>query len=127
MSALGTDRTSGLVLGGHLKIVQPGRWVTGEGVVERHSDRENVIALYLKEHLGTAEVKILVDHSSREIVFYVDAGAGRPSLRPLQLSFAMLADHGIEQLEEILDSQRVIERMREAGSEPVTISDDDLD
>jgi hypothetical protein len=28
---------------------------------------------------------------------------------------------------EILDSQRVIERMREAGSEPVTISDDDLD
>jgi hypothetical protein len=28
---------------------------------------------------------------------------------------------------EILDLQRVIERMREAGSEPVTISDDDLD
>ncbi len=28
---------------------------------------------------------------------------------------------------EILDSHRVIERMREAGSEPVTISDDDLD
>ena len=36
----------------------------GEGVVERHSDRENVIALYLKEHLGAAEVKILVDHPS---------------------------------------------------------------
>ena len=28
---------------------------------------------------------------------------------------------------EILDSHRVIERMREAGSEPVTTSDDDLD
>ncbi len=52
----------------------------GEGVVERHSDRENAIALYLKEHLGTAKVKILVDHPSREIVYYVDAGAGRPSL-----------------------------------------------
>ena len=36
----------------------------GEGVVERHSDRENAIALYLKEHLGAAEVKILVDHPS---------------------------------------------------------------
>ncbi len=55
----------------------------GEGVAERHSDRENAIALYLKEQLGTAEVKILGDHPSREIVFYVDAGAGRPSLRPL--------------------------------------------
>ena len=95
--------------------------------MERHSDRENVIALYLKEHLGAADVKILLDHPSRDIVYYVDAGAGRPSLRPLQLSFAMIADHGMEQLEEILDSHRVIERMREAGNEPVTISDDDLD
>ena len=39
----------------------------------------------------------------------------------------MIADHGAEQLEEILDTQRVIERMAEAGSEPVAISDDDLD
>ncbi len=39
----------------------------------------------------------------------------------------MLADHGIEQLEEILDSHRVIERMAEAQSEPVAISDDHLD
>jgi len=53
--------------------------------------------------------------------------AGRPSLRPLQLSFAMTADHDAEQLEEILDSHRVIERMAEAGSEPVAIPDDDLD
>ncbi len=99
----------------------------GEGVVERHSDRENAIALYLKEHLGGAEVKTLVDHRNHEIVFYLDAGAEPPSLRPLQLSFAMVADHGMEQLEEILDSHRVIERMREVGSEPVTISNDDLD
>jgi hypothetical protein len=68
-----------------------------------------------------------VDHPSREIVYYVDAGARRSSLRPLQLSFAVIADHGIEQLEEILDSHRVIERMKEIGSEPVTISNDDLD
>ena len=47
----------------------------GVRVVERHSDRENVVALYLKEHLGAAEVKILVDHPSREIVYYVDANA----------------------------------------------------
>ena len=98
----------------------------GEGAVERHPDRENTIALYLKEHLGAADVKILVDHPSREIVYYVDAGAGRPSLRPRQLSFALIADHGTEQLEEILDSYRAIERMAEAGSEPVAISDDDL-
>jgi hypothetical protein len=95
--------------------------------VERHSDRENVIALYLKEHLGAADVKILVDHQSREIVYYIDAGAEPPSLRPLQLSFALIAEHGIEQLEEILDSHRVIERMKETGREPVTISNDDLD
>ena len=55
------------------------------------------------------------------------ASAGRPSLRPLQLSFAVIADHGIEQLEEILDSHRVTGRMAEAGSEPVAISDDGLD
>ncbi len=95
--------------------------------MERHPNRENVIALYLKEHLGGAEVKTLVDHRNHEFVFYPDAGAEPPSLRPLQLSFAMVADHDAEQLGEILDSHRVIERMREAGSEPVAISDDDLD
>ena len=52
----------------------------GEEVVERHSDRENAIALYLKEHLGGAEVKTLVDHPNREIVFYADASAEPPSL-----------------------------------------------
>ncbi len=98
-----------------------------ERIMERYPDRENVIALYLKEHLGGAEVKTLVDHRNHEIVFYLDAGAEPPSLRLLQLSFAMVADHGMEQLEEILDSHRVTERMREAGSEPVVISDDDLD
>jgi len=101
---------SGLVLGGHLKIVHTGRWVAGlcgeERIMERYSNRENVIALYLKEHLGGAEVKTLVDHRNHEIVFYLNAGAEPPLLRPLQLSFAMVADHDMEQLEEILDSPR---------------------
>ncbi len=35
--------------------------------MERHPERESVIALYLKEHLGGAEVKILMDPLSREI------------------------------------------------------------
>ncbi len=95
--------------------------------MERYPDRENVIALYLKEHLGGAELKTLVDHPNREIAFYADTGAEPPLLRPLQLSFSMIADHGIEPLEEILDSHREIERMAEAGSEPVVISEDDLD
>jgi hypothetical protein len=86
-----------------------------------------VIGLYLKEHLGGAEVKTQVDHPNREIVFYVDAGAESLSFRPLQLSFEVIADHDAEQLEDILDSQRVIERMKEAGTGPVTISNDDLD
>ena len=50
--------------------------------MERYPDRENVIALYLKEHLGGAEVKTL-DHPNREIAFYADAGAEPPLLRPL--------------------------------------------
>ncbi len=98
-----------------------------EWMVERHPSRENAIALYLKEHLGGVEVKTLVDHRNHEIVFYADAGAQRPSIWALQLSFAMIANDGIERLKEILDSQRVIERMGEAGSEPVAIPDDVLD
>ncbi len=50
----------------------------------------------LKEHLGGAEVKTLVDHPNREIVFYADASAEPPSLRPLQLSPALIADHDAE-------------------------------
>ena len=38
----------------------------------------------------------------------------------------MIADHGAEQLEDILDAQRVIERMREAGTEPILISSADV-
>ena len=57
-------------------------------------------------------MKILVDHPSREIVYYVDAGAGRPSLRPLQLSFAgERRSRAQSELEETLDLHRVIEGM----------------
>ena len=90
--------------------------------MERHPNRESVIGLYLKEHLGGAEVKVLVDHLKGEIVFCVDAGGDRPSHRPLQLSFAVIADHDAQRLENILDAQRVIERMRKAGTEPVIVS-----
>ncbi len=51
----------------------------------------------------------------------------RPSFLAGSFFFALIADHDIEQLEEILDAHRVIERMAEAGSEPVAIPDDDLD
>jgi len=90
--------------------------------MERHADREEAIRHYLEERLGGAEVRVVVDHLSREIVFYVDADGEHPSHRPLQLSFEVIADHGTRQLAEILDSLNVIERMRAAGSKPVVVS-----
>jgi hypothetical protein len=42
-------------------------------------------------------------------------------------SFALIANLDAEPLEGILDSQRVIERMKKAGSESVTISNDEFD
>ncbi len=48
--------------------------------------------------------------------------SAQPSHRPLQLSFEGIADHGMGQLTELLDSLNVIERMRTAGSEAVIVS-----
>jgi hypothetical protein len=90
--------------------------------MERHADREEAVRHYLEERLGGAEVRVVVDPLSREIVFYVDADGEHPSHRPLQLSFEVIADHGARQLAEFLDSLNVIERMRAAGSEPVILS-----
>ncbi len=67
-------------------------------------------------------MRVVVDPLSREIVIYVDADGEYPSHRPLQLSFAVIADHGTRRLAEFLDSLEVIERMRAAGSEPVVVS-----
>ena len=41
-------------------------------------------------------------------------------------SFALIANFDAEPLEDILDSQHVIERKKEAGSESVTISNDEF-
>jgi len=90
--------------------------------MERHPDREEAVRHYLEERLGGAEVRVVVDHLGREIVFYVDADGEHPSHRPRQLSFEVIADHGMRQLMEILDSSNVIERMRAACSEPVVVS-----
>ena len=46
--------------------------------MERHPERESMIALYLKELLGGAEVKILVDHPNLEIVFCPVSTEGGP-------------------------------------------------
>ena len=43
----------------------------------------------------------------------------------LEVRYEVIADHHAEELESILDSQRVIERMREAGTEPVVVSKGD--
>jgi hypothetical protein len=90
--------------------------------MERHAHREEAVRHCLEQRLGGAEVRIVVDHLSREIVFYVDADGEHPSHRPLQLSFEVIADYGTRQLAEFLDSLNVIERMRAAGSEPVIVS-----
>ena len=90
--------------------------------MERHPERETAVRHYLEERLGGAQVRVVVDPRSREIVFSVDADGEHPSRRPLQLSFEVIADHGTRQLAEILDSLEVIERMRTAGREPVLVS-----
>ena len=40
----------------------------------------------------------------------------------LEVRHEVIADHDAEELEMILDAQRVIERMREAGTESVVVS-----
>jgi hypothetical protein len=90
--------------------------------MERHADREEAARHYLEERLGGAEVRVVVDHLSREIAFCVEADGEHPSHRPLQLSFEVIPDHGTRQLAEILDSLDVIERTRTAGSEAVLVS-----
>jgi hypothetical protein len=57
------------------------------------------------------------------IVFCIDDERGRLQHR-LDVRHEVIADHDAEELENILDTQRVIERMREAGTEPVVVSTD---
>ncbi len=92
--------------------------------MERHPNRESVIALYLKDHLGTGVVRIVENPSTLVIVFCIDDERGRLQHR-LEVRQEVIADHDPEELENILDAQRVIERMREAGTESVVVSTDD--
>ncbi len=58
------------------------------------------------------------------IVFRIDDERGRLQHR-LEVHQEVIADHVPEELENILDAQRVIERMREAGTESVVVATDD--
>ena len=91
--------------------------------MERHPNRESVIGLYLGDHLGTDKVRISENPSTLVIVFCIDDERGRLQHR-LEVRQEDIADHDPEELESILDSQRVIERMREAGTESVVVSTD---
>ncbi len=92
--------------------------------MERHPNRESVIGLYLRDHLGTDKVRISENSSTLVIIFCIDNQRGRLQHR-LEVCHEVIADHDAEELENILDTQRVIERMREAGTGSVVVSTDD--
>ncbi len=89
--------------------------------MERHPNRESVIGLYLRDHLGRDKIRISENPSTLVIVFSIDDERGRLKHR-LEVRHEVIADHDAEELEKILDAQRVIERMREAGTESVVVS-----
>jgi hypothetical protein len=91
--------------------------------MERHPSRESVIGLYLRDHLRTDKVRISENPSTLMIVFCIDDERGRLQHR-LEVRHEVIADHDREELENILDAQRVIERMREAGTDSVIVSTD---
>ncbi len=91
--------------------------------MERHPNRESVIGLYLRDHLGTDTVRISENPSTLVIVFCIDDERGRLQHR-LEVRHEVIADRDAEELENILDAQRVIERMREAGTDSVIVSTD---
>ncbi len=91
--------------------------------MERHPNRENAIGLYLRDHLGTDKVRISENPSTLVMLFCIDDERGRLQHR-LKVRQEVIADHDAEELGNILDAQRVIERMREAGTESVVVSTD---
>ena len=91
--------------------------------MERHPNRESVIGLYLRDRLGTDKVRISENSSTFVIVFCIDDERGRLQHR-LEVRHEVISDHDAEELENILDAQRVIKRMREAGSDSVIVSTD---
>ena len=89
--------------------------------MERHPNRESVLGLYLRDHLGREKIRISENPSTLVIVFSIDDERGHLKHR-LEVRHEVIADHDAEELEMILDAQRVIERMREAGTESVVVS-----
>ena len=89
--------------------------------MERHPSRESVIGLYLRDRLGRDKIRISENPSTLVIVFSIDDERERLKHR-LEVRHEVIADHDAEELEKILDAQRVIERMREAGTESVVVS-----
>ncbi len=89
--------------------------------MERHPNRESAIGLYLRDHLGTDKVRISENPSTLGIVFCIDDGRWRLQHRH-EVRREVIADHDAQELENILDAERVIERMKQAGSKPVVVS-----
>jgi hypothetical protein len=83
------------------------------------------------EHTSTPEITTLKLRSARAGISKtspvdadrISAEYGRLQHR-LDVRHEVIADHDAEELENILDTQRVIERMREAGTESVVVSTD---
>jgi hypothetical protein len=91
--------------------------------MERHPNRESVIGLYLRDHLGTVKVRISENPSTLEIVFCIDDERGRLQHR-LEVHREVIGDHDAQELENILEAHRVIETLKEAGTEAVVVSTD---
>ncbi len=91
--------------------------------MDRHSNRESAIGLYLSDHLGKNKIRISENPSTLVIVFCIDDERGRLQHR-LEVCHEAIADHDAEELEDILDAQRVIERIIEASTNSIVGSTD---
>ena len=95
-----------------------------EGRVNRYPGRENAIGLYLKDHLSEGKIHVSEVRSTRAIVFCIEDDHRRPQHR-LEIRANVMADHDAQELEDILDAQCVIERLRAAGPKVVVVSSGD--
>ena len=91
--------------------------------MERHPGRENAIGLYLKDHLSRVKIRVSEDRSKLAIVFCIEDDHRRPQHR-LEIRADVIADHDAQELEDILDAQCVIERMRAADPKAVVVLTD---
>ena len=92
--------------------------------MKRYPGRENAIGLYLKDHLSKRKIHVSEDRWKRAIVFCIEDDHRRPQHR-LEIRADVIADHDAQELEDILDAQCVIERLRAAGPKVVVVSTGD--